>query len=553
MATTTAKVQEIRASAVAGGCGAMMGADFACSMSDGRDMDACQLHERPAAEICAQLSGCVNVVIANNGWSTLKAEINFSVAEPTRAMCTGLVHRAVERARNRMACDSHMSSRWRKLGCAEFATASSATLRAVAPRPSSLRSLLPKVSDHRGFLCAPDVQLATKQPVMLMDLTADHARSCIRPSPTEDKGACSVLRRDALHTCDSIKQCHILHCERMSDYCQMMRGRYSPSLVKHSFGDVDLLVRKEFWNANRAGSHSAQLCTDRHFYAVSGGLGAGSLYHGPSALVLNCSGTSCMSTNAQSSVLNVQAQRVEALLITSSQRFAARSTAGEPTAVVHDAGPLVLYQPTASLEASDRRAYPWTPSDPYAEQAAYIAQYRGDVWLADVQQVYRRFFGPGTAFASRGRKGFFVEAGAVQGTVFDSNSLFFERFLGWRGLLVEANPFSFAKLLVRRPASYRLESALCSAAGIMRFNLPDNQRTADGCCGRANGKGKHSLRCTPIGAVLRQIGVDHVDFWSLDVEGAEVRRKNIKNCTRRPPICMRALNQVDALFSVCAA
>ena len=36
-------------------------------------------------------------------------------------------------------------------------------------------------------------------------------------------------------------------------------------------------------------------------------------------------------------------------------------------------------------------------------------------------------------------------------------------------------------------------------------------------------KGKYILRCTPIGAVLRQIGVEHVDFWSLDVEGAEVR------------------------------
>ena len=510
------RLHEIRASVVAGGCGAMMGADFACSMSDGRDMDACQLHKRPAAAICAQLPGCVNVVIGNNGWSTLKAEINFSVAEPTRAMCTDLVGRAVKHAKFGMPCDSHMTFRWRKLGCADFATASSATLSAVAPRPTTLPALLPNASELRGFLCAPDVQVATKQPVMLTDLTADHARSCIKPSPVEDKGACSVLRRDALHICASIKKCHILHCERMSDYCQMLRGRYSRSLVKPSFGDVDLIVRQEFWDADRAGSHSAQLCTDRHYYAASGSLGAGSPYYGPSALMLTCSGASCMSTNAQSSVLNSQAQRVETLLITSSQRFSTRSTAGEPSAVIHDAGPLILYQP--SVEESGRR-----PFEPHAEQVAYTAQHRDDVWLTDVQQVYRRFFGPGTAFASRGRRGFFVEAGAVQGTVYDSNSLFFERFLGWRGLLVEANPFSFAKLLVRRPASYRLESALCAAAGIMRFNLPDNQRTADGCCGRANGKGKYILRCTPIGAVLRQIGVEHVDFWSLDVEGAEVR------------------------------
>ena len=43
---------------------------------------------------------------------------------------------------------------------------------------------------------------------------------------------------------------------------------------------------------------------------------------------------------------------------------------------------------------------------------------------------------------------FFVEAGAHDGESL-SNSLFFEVKLGWNGLLVEPNPFSFQALLTK--------------------------------------------------------------------------------------------------------
>ena len=117
--------------------------------------------------------------------------------------------------------------------------------------------------------------------------------------------------------------------------------------------------------------------------------------------------------------------------------------------------PLILYQP--SVEESGRR-----PFEPHAEQVAYSAQHRDDIWLTDVQQVYRRFFGPGTAFASRGRRGFFLEAGAVQGTVYDSNSLFFERFLGWRGCSL-------------RPTHSALPSCWCDVLHHIDWNLHSAQ------------------------------------------------------------------------------
>src|SRR6202008_2120463 len=50
----------------------------------------------------------------------------------------------------------------------------------------------------------------------------------------------------------------------------------------------------------------------------------------------------------------------------------------------------------------------------------------------------------------RQRRGFFVEAGANDGVTY-SNTLFFERFRGWRGLLVEPLPELAARCRKNRP------------------------------------------------------------------------------------------------------
>jgi hypothetical protein len=49
------------------------------------------------------------------------------------------------------------------------------------------------------------------------------------------------------------------------------------------------------------------------------------------------------------------------------------------------------------------------------------------------------------------RDGIFVDIGAYDGEKFN-NTLFFERFMGWRGLCVEPLPSAFAKLVARRKA-----------------------------------------------------------------------------------------------------
>jgi len=124
--------------------------------------------------------------------------------------------------------------------------------------------------------------------------------------------------------------------------------------------------------------------------------------------------------------------------------------------------------------------------------------------------------------------GFFLEMGAFDG-VHESNSFFFERCLGWTGLLIEANPRMFTRLKdsSMRPRAHKLHMApSCPSpnstveivatdttmGGIMSL-LPERERNAD----------THvSVHCGPLSLYLEELGIKYIDFFSLDVEGAEL-------------------------------
>ena len=127
------------------------------------------------------------------------------------------------------------------------------------------------------------------------------------------------------------------------------------------------------------------------------------------------------------------------------------------------------------------------------------------------------------------RNGFFVEMGARDG-IDDSNTKFFEETLGWRGLLVEARP-AFAEPLSRnRPGAHVLHGAIGRHANCTFYDVRKPSGAVEpGWSGLAPNKvpagsslEPYSVRCYELQPLLQLLHVAQLDYWSLDVEGAEL-------------------------------
>ncbi len=133
------------------------------------------------------------------------------------------------------------------------------------------------------------------------------------------------------------------------------------------------------------------------------------------------------------------------------------------------------------------------------------------------------------------RNGVFVDVGAHDGTTL-SNSLFFERERGWKGLCVEASPAVFPTLQAARTATC-VNVAIGARAGTADFTMIDGD--AEMLSGLTSGYSRrHRARMLRDSAasnavsvrvpvrrlddVLREHGVEKVDMLSVDVEGGEV-------------------------------
>ncbi|XP_013408177.1 protein Star-like [Lingula anatina] len=121
------------------------------------------------------------------------------------------------------------------------------------------------------------------------------------------------------------------------------------------------------------------------------------------------------------------------------------------------------------------------------------------------------------------RHGFFVEAGAWDGEE-NSNSLFFEKYRNWTGILIEPDPLNFEQLVMKNREAFVVQTCLTSKPMWLDFTL--SSRPDSGAINpidsRINVKGKSKLLCLPIQTLLSTIGRTHVDFFSLDIEGAEL-------------------------------
>ncbi|XP_013402279.1 uncharacterized protein LOC106167928 [Lingula anatina] len=148
--------------------------------------------------------------------------------------------------------------------------------------------------------------------------------------------------------------------------------------------------------------------------------------------------------------------------------------------------------------------------------------------LAEPQKVHMSQVGQSKAIdklLKQRKNGFFVEAGAADGERL-SNSLFFERFRNWTGVLVEANPWDFDKLTKKHRKSNIINACLSPIPhpARMEFNYANRLGGISELGHKfpdSRGKGKGLVQCFPIHSILAALGVSHVDYFSLDVEGVE--------------------------------
>jgi FkbM family methyltransferase len=134
--------------------------------------------------------------------------------------------------------------------------------------------------------------------------------------------------------------------------------------------------------------------------------------------------------------------------------------------------------------------------------------------------------------------GTFLEMGALNGEQF-SNSWFFEKVLGWRGVCVEPNPTTYKQLIQNRPLCIDVNAAVTSTRGPLKFmQVVGYSEALSGIFDAYDPKhverikqevaqhgGSYSIvdiPGIPLHELLEENGITHVDFFSLDTEGSEL-------------------------------
>ena len=131
-------------------------------------------------------------------------------------------------------------------------------------------------------------------------------------------------------------------------------------------------------------------------------------------------------------------------------------------------------------------------------------------------------------FKNKLRDGFFIEAGATDGET-NSNTLFFELERNWTGLLVEPLPYNLADK--NRKA---FVSPVCLSTKtrpeIVSFDLhalrDENQNpiSMGGIVSdQQQGDDIYKIQCLPLYSLLLALGNPTVNYFSLDIEGAELQ------------------------------
>ena len=130
------------------------------------------------------------------------------------------------------------------------------------------------------------------------------------------------------------------------------------------------------------------------------------------------------------------------------------------------------------------------------------------------------------------REGLFVDVGAYDG-IAGSNTLFFEKFLGWRGVCIEADPAQFAKLTTFRSCDC-VQACIADRDGTARFlniaegltmmgGLVDHYEPSDLKMVTERSAAKIvSMSTRRLDGILLERNIGTIDYLSVDTEGSEL-------------------------------
>jgi FkbM family methyltransferase len=162
------------------------------------------------------------------------------------------------------------------------------------------------------------------------------------------------------------------------------------------------------------------------------------------------------------------------------------------------------------------------------------------------------------------RNGFFIEAGASDG-IAQSNTLYFERYKNWRGILIEPVPELAIQCKENRPncivencalVSFDYSETLvqmryCRLMSLVKGALTTPEVEEDhirkGC--EMQGVSSYDLQvpARTLTSILNEYDVTNIDFLSLDVEGYEINvLKGIDFEKHRPNLML--IEALDSSF-----
>lgn len=120
------------------------------------------------------------------------------------------------------------------------------------------------------------------------------------------------------------------------------------------------------------------------------------------------------------------------------------------------------------------------------------------------------------------KNGVFIEVGANDGVTFSNTKLLEEQY-GWTGVLVEPSKNLFAKLCANRPNSKCFACALGSFQEDGTYVYGDfDGHMMSSLTNRLSRPKKQKVLIRSLQSILDECSLQHINFFSLDVEGYEL-------------------------------